>query len=119
MGLSICYDVRFPELYRAVEPCDLWLVPSAFTASTGAAHWHTLLRARAIENQCYVLAPAQSGSHARGRQTYGHTVLIDPWGSIIDERESGAGMVIGAISLDRIRDVRARIPTLQHRRADL
>ena len=86
LGLSVCYDVRFPEFYRAGGTVDAWLVPSAFTAVTGAAHWDTLLRARAIENQCYVIAPAQGGLHGNGRRTHGHSMIVDPWGEVLAER---------------------------------
>ena len=97
VGLSVCYDLRFPELYRGFGDLALILVPSAFTATTGAAHWHLLLRARAVENQCYVLAAAQGGTHPGGRRTYGHSALIDPWGRIVAEREEGPGIVVGDI----------------------
>lgn len=116
LGLSVCYDLRFPELYRAYRDAVLIVVPSAFTAVTGAAHWHILLKARAIENQCYVLAAAQGGVHANGRRTYGHSVLIDPWGSIVDELEEGPGVVVGDIDPDRIAQVRSDLPALAHRR---
>jgi predicted amidohydrolase len=114
-GLSVCYDLRFPELYRALEQPDLILVPSAFTATTGQAHWETLLRARAIENLCYVLAPAQGGKHENGRATYGHSMLIDPWGEVVASRGEGPGVVIGDVDLARIADVRASLPALAHR----
>ena len=116
VGLSVCYDLRFPELYRAYRDAVLIVVPSAFTAVTGAAHWHVLLKARAIENQCYVLAAAQGGVHPSGRRTYGHSVLIDPWGSIVDELEEGPGVVIGDIDAERIAQVRRELPALAHRR---
>jgi nitrilase len=115
VGLSVCYDLRFPELYRAMAQPDLILVPAAFTATTGAAHWETLLRARAIENLCYVLAPAQGGRHDNGRATFGHSVLIDPWGVIVDGRDEGPGVVIGDIDPQRIAAVRASLPALAHR----
>lgn len=114
-GLSVCYDLRFPELYRALGQVNLMLVPSAFTYTTGQAHWEILLRARAIENQCYVLAPAQGGKHENGRRTWGHSVLIDPWGDIIDCLEQGVGVVTGTIDLQRIADVRLSLPALKHR----
>jgi nitrilase len=118
VGLSICYDVRFPELYRRlgerVSP-DLILVPSAFTYTTGSAHWEILLRARAIENQCYVLAPAQGGVHENGRRTWGHTMLIDPWGDIVAVRDEGEGVVAGDIDPARIAEVRENLPALRHR----
>jgi len=115
VGLSVCYDLRFPELYRSLGEPDLILVPSAFTATTGKAHWETLLRARAIENLCYVLAPAQGGKHENGRATFGHSMLIDPWGVIVASRDEGPGVVIGDIDLARIADVRASLPALAHR----
>ena len=115
VGLSICYDLRFPELYRAMPQPDLILVPSAFTATTGRAHWEVLLRARAIENLAYVLAPAQGGRHQNGRSTYGHTVLIDPWGAIVAERAEGEGIVFGDIDPQLIADSRASLPALEHR----
>jgi nitrilase len=115
VGLSICYDLRFPELYRAMPQPDLILVPSAFTATTGRAHWEVLLRARAIENLAYVLAPAQGGRHQNGRSTYGHTMLIDPWGAVIAERTDGEGVVFGDIDPQLIADSRASLPALEHR----
>jgi len=115
VALSVCYDVRFPELYRSLGELSLILVPSAFTATTGVAHWHLLLRARAVENQCYVLAAAQGGTHPGGRRTYGHSVLIDPWGRIVAEREEGPGIVVGDIDPARIAEVRAQLPALSHR----
>lgn len=114
-GLSVCYDLRFPELYRGMGELSLILVPSAFTATTGAAHWHLLLRARAVENQCYVLAAAQGGTHRGGRRTYGHSALIDPWGRIVAEREQGPGIVVGDVDPARIAEVRAQLPALSHR----
>ncbi|MGE5338991.1 MAG: carbon-nitrogen hydrolase family protein [Gemmatimonadota bacterium] len=115
VGLSVCYDLRFPELYRALGQPDLILVPSAFTATTGRAHWETLLRARAIENLCYVLAPAQGGKHENGRATFGHSMLIDPWGVIVASRDEGPGVVIGDVDLANIADLRASLPALAHR----
>jgi nitrilase len=121
VGLSVCYDLRFPELYRALmqPPCDLIAVPSAFTYTTGEAHWQTLLRARAIENQCYVMAPAQGGRHENGRRTWGHSLLIDPWGEVLGVRDEGEGIVSAALDLQRIATVRRQLPALEHRRADL
>ncbi|MEP6942479.1 MAG: carbon-nitrogen hydrolase family protein [Betaproteobacteria bacterium] len=116
VGLSVCYDVRFPELYRSYRDVTLLVVPSAFTAVTGAAHWHLLLRARAVENQCYVLAAAQGGVHANGRRTYGHSVLIDPWGEVVAELDQGEGMVLGDIDSARIASVRGELPALAQRR---
>lgn len=114
VGMSICYDLRFPELYRALK-ADLLLVPSAFTHPTGQAHWEILLRARAIENQAYVLAAAQGGTHENGRRTWGHSLLVDPWGDILAQREEGAGVVMGEITPARLQDVRGRLPALTHR----
>ncbi|MBK7590374.1 MAG: carbon-nitrogen hydrolase family protein [Betaproteobacteria bacterium] len=115
VGLSICYDLRFPELYRALGTPSLLLVPAAFTATTGAAHWHLLLRARAVENQCYVLAAAQGGLHPGGRRTYGHSALIDPWGRVVAERADGPGIVVGDVDSACIAEVRAQLPALAHR----
>lgn len=115
VGLSVCYDLRFPELYRGMGTLALLLVPAAFTATTGAAHWHLLLRARAVENQCYVLAAAQGGEHPGGRRTYGHSMLIDPWGTIVAERDQGPGIVVGDIDPARLASVRAELPALAHR----
>ncbi|MGZ9074379.1 MAG: carbon-nitrogen hydrolase family protein [Burkholderiaceae bacterium] len=115
VGLSICYDLRFPELFRAMPQPDLIVVPSAFTATTGRVHWEVLLRARAIENLAYVLAPAQGGRHQNGRSTYGHTMLIDPWGAVIAERAEGEGVVFGDIDPQLIADSRASLPALEHR----
>src|SRR5450830_1738772 len=117
IGLSICYDLRFPELYRQLA-ADVLLVPSAFTYTTGQAHWEILLRARAIENQCYVLASAQGGKHLNGRRTWGHSMLIDPWGKIVDELAEGEGVVAGEIDPQLILNVRTSLPALQHRRLD-
>lgn len=114
-GLSLCYDLRFPELFRALLPVDLILVPSSFTHRTGQSHWEPLLRARAIENQCYVLAPAQGGRHPNGRRTWGHSVLIDPWGEVLQERAEGEGVMLGKLSRRRITDLRAGLPALSHR----
>ena len=115
VGLSICYDMRFPELYRKLGVTDLLVIPAAFTETTGRAHWEILLRARAIENQCYVLAIAQGGKHENGRETHGNSMLIDPWGEIIDRLDKGAGVAIGEIDHARIADVRASLPALKHR----
>jgi len=115
VGLSVCYDLRFPELYRAMNQPDLILVPAAFTATTGKAHWETLLRARAIENLCYVLAPAQGGLHENGRATFGHSMLIDPWGIVLANRPEGPGVVFGDIDPQVIARCRASLPALAHR----
>jgi nitrilase len=118
VGLSICYDLRFPELYRALAspPCDLVCVPSAFTHTTGRAHWELLLRARAVENQCYVLAPAQGGEHENGRRTWGHSMVVDPWGEVLGLRETGPGIVLAQLDIERIASVRRQLPALEHRR---
>ena len=116
VGLSVCYDLRFPELYRAMGACSLILVPSAFTWTTGAAHWEILLRARAIENQCYVLAAAQGGQHPSGRRTWGHSMLIDPWGEIVAVLPEGEGVAAGTIDPARLASVRMDLPALRHRR---
>jgi nitrilase len=118
VGLSVCYDLRFPELYRALmaPPCDLICVPSAFTYTTGQAHWEMLLRARAVENQCYVLAPAQGGRHENGRRTWGHSMIIDPWGEVLAVRPEGEGVVLAELDASRIAEVRAQLPALTHRR---
>lgn len=113
VGLSVCYDLRFPELYRALR-ADLILVPSAFTWTTGQAHWTTLLRARAIENLCYVLAPAQGGRHENGRRTFGHSLVADPWGELLATREEGAGVVLADADLTTLRARRAQLPALEH-----
>ena len=115
VGLSICYDMRFPELYRALGVTDLLVIPAAFTETTGRAHWEILLRARAIENQCYVLAIAQGGKHENGRETHGNSMLIDPWGEIVDRQAKGPGIVIGDLDHARIAEVRASLPALKHR----
>jgi predicted amidohydrolase len=117
LGLSVCYDLRFPELYRALmaPPCDLISVPSAFTYTTGRAHWETLLRARAIENQCYVIAPAQGGKHENGRRTWGHSMVVDPWGEVLAVRDEGEGVVLAELDPARIAEVRAQLPALTHR----
>jgi nitrilase len=116
VGLSVCYDLRFPELYRAMGECALIVVPAAFTYTTGRAHWEVLLRARAIENQCYVLAAAQGGTHPNGRRTFGHSMLIDPWGEIKALLAEGEGMVKGALDLDFLASVRESLPALKHRK---
>jgi predicted amidohydrolase len=115
IGLSICYDLRFPELYRAMKDVDLILVPSAFTETTGKAHWETLIRARAIENLAYVLAPAQGGFHANKRETHGDTMLVDPWGVVLDRLPRGPGVVIGDIDPGHARRLRQSLPALSHR----
>ena len=116
VGLAICYDLRFPELFRAMGECALIIVPAAFTHTTGLAHWEVLLRARAIENQCYVLASAQGGTHTNGRRTFGHSMLIDPWGEVKDVLPEGEGVVSGEIDPDYIAKVRESLPALKHRK---
>jgi deaminated glutathione amidase len=116
LALSVCYDMRFPELYRGLGKFDVLFVPSAFTVPTGRAHWEILLRARAIENQAYVVAPAQGGLHASGRRTYGHTMIVDPWGEVLGLAPEGEGVVTAEIDPARIREVRAALPALSHRR---
>jgi predicted amidohydrolase len=118
VGLSICYDLRFPELYRALmhPPCDLLVVPAAFTYTTGQAHWELLLRARAVENQCAVLASAQGGTHDNGRRTWGHSMLIDPWGQVQANLPEGEGMALAEVDTTRRDAVRAQLPALAHRR---
>ena len=118
VGLAICYDLRFPEFFRALtepEPVDLIVLPAAFTQTTGRSHWETLLRARAIENQCYVLAAAQGGTHPTKRQTYGHSLLIDPWGEIVDCKNTGEGLALGTLDHARIAEVRRILPALTQR----
>lgn len=115
VGMSVCYDLRFPELYRAMGDVDLILVPAAFTATTGRAHWETLLRARAIENLCYVLAAAQGGRHPNGRITFGHSMLVDPWGEVLAQQVEGPGVVVGDVDVQRIAAVRTDLPALKHR----
>jgi len=115
VGLSVCYDLRFPELYRVMGEVSLIVVPSAFTYTTGKAHWEVLLRARAIENQCYVLAAAQGGKHTSGRRTWGHSILIDPWGTVMDCLPEGEGIVRGTLSQDRLARVRRALPALTHK----
>jgi len=118
VGLSICYDLRFPELYRQLmdPPCDLISVPAAFTYTTGRAHWELLLRARAVENQCYVIAAAQGGQHENGRRTWGHSMIVDPWGEVLAVRAEGEGVVLADIDAARLVAVRTQLPALAHRK---
>jgi len=115
IGLSICYDLRFPELYRAMGEVDLILIPAAFTETTGKAHWESLIRARAIENLCYVLAPAQGGYHTSGRETHGNSMIVDPWGVVLDRLPRGSGVVIASINHDYQNSLRKSLPALQNR----
>ncbi|MEJ0048357.1 MAG: carbon-nitrogen hydrolase family protein [Rhodospirillales bacterium] len=115
LGLSICYDLRFPELYRAMGEVDLILIPSAFTETTGRAHWETLIRARAIENLCYVLAPAQAGHHENGRDTHGNSMIVDPWGVVLARLDKTPGVALADIDRARIAEVRKSLPALAHR----
>lgn len=116
VALSICYDLRFPELYRRLAPVDLILVPAAFTETTGRAHWEILLRARAIENQCYVLAVGQGGRHENGRMTHGNSMIVDPWGEILDRKLKGPGVVIADLDHARLAEIRDSLPALAHRK---
>ncbi len=118
LGITICYDMRFPELYRQLSEsgATIFSVPSAFTVPTGRAHWHTLLRARAIENLAWVIAPAQVGAHPKGRQTYGHSLIVDPWGEIIGERDEAPGVLLASIEPATLLRIRDRFPALSHRR---
>ena len=119
VGLSVCYDLRFPELFRAMGAVDLIVLPAAFTYTTGRDHWEVLLRARAIENQCYVMAPAQGGRHPSGRVTWGHTLIADPWGQILACRDEGPGVVWADVEPERIAAVRDSLPALRHRCLDV
>jgi nitrilase len=118
IGLSVCYDLRFPELYRALvdQGAELLLVPSAFTVPTGSAHWEVLLRARAIESQAFVIAPGQCGEHNRSRRSYGHSMIVDPWGVVLAQAPEGEGLALAEIDLARVSEVRRRLPALSHRR---
>lgn len=116
IGLTVCYDLRFPELYRqlVLKGAELFTVPSAFTNVTGAAHWEALLRARAIENLCYVLASNQGGHHLNGRQTYGHSMIVEPWGKVIGEQQKGPGILFADIDLERLKQLRLQFPCNEH-----
>ncbi|MHC8441458.1 MAG: carbon-nitrogen hydrolase family protein [Candidatus Eutrophobiaceae bacterium] len=118
IGLSVCYDLRFPEIYREMvcQGAEILSVPSAFTSQTGQAHWESLLRARAIENQCYVLAANQGGVHENGRATWGHSMIIDPWGRVLASHKCGEGLASAAIDLEILHRIRRRMPCLKHRR---
>jgi deaminated glutathione amidase len=118
LGIAVCYDLRFPEFFRKMvqQGMEILVIPSAFTAETGAAHWEILLRARAVENLCYVIAPNQGGFHVNGRKTFGHSMIIDPWGVVLDCYKTGGGFVCADIDLERLERVRAAFPALSHRR---
>lgn len=118
LGLSICYDLRFPELYRSLvdKGAEMLSVPAAFTFATGSAHWHILLRARAIENLAFVIAAGQHGTHPNGRRTFGHSMVVDPWGAVLAEQESGDGVVVAEIDTFLPRKLREEFPVLKHRR---
>ncbi len=118
LGLATCYDLRFPELFRLLvdKGAEVIVLPAAFTAATGKAHWHVLLQARAIENQCFVIASAQGGYHVNGRETYGHSLIVDPWGNVLDEVNSGSGYAIANLDLQQQHNIRERFPVLSHRK---
>jgi len=118
LGLSICYDVRFAHLYRnlAKQGAQILSVPAAFTVPTGEAHWHVLLRARAIEHGCFVIAPAQTGTHPGGRKTYGHSLIIDPWGEVLADGGTDVGLITAELDLDMVAQVRGKLPSLTHDR---
>jgi len=118
LGLSICYDMRFPDLYRALTNAgaEILSIPAAFTVPTGKAHWHVLLRARAIEAGAFVIAAAQSGTHEDGRATYGHSLVVDPWGEVLLDMGEGEGVAFADLDMDRLAEVRARVPALKNRR---
>lgn len=118
LGLTICYDLRFPQLFRALakKGAEIITVPSAFTQVTGEAHWHTLLKARAIENGCYIIAPAQTGKHPGSRETYGHALIVDPWGTVLADAGESTGVVYADIDLAHLKNVRRKIPSLEHDR---
>ena len=117
LGLAICYDLRFPELFRELseQGAQMFAIPSSFTAMTGAVHWEVLVRARAIENQVYVLAAAQGGFHANGRKTFGDSMIVDPWGRVANRLSRGPGVVLAEVSMDQLADIRKNMPALQHR----
>jgi predicted amidohydrolase len=118
IGLSICYDLRFPELYRRLldNGVNVLSIPSNFTVPTGRAHWEILLRARAIENQCFVVAPAQCGTHPDAPASYGHSMIVDPWGKILAEAKDEPGVLVAGLDLDHLTDIRRRLPSLEHRK---
>lgn len=118
MGLAICYDIRFPELFRQMltQGVEIIVLPAAFTATTGHAHWDVLVRARAIENQCYFVASAQGGLHANQRETFGHSMIVDPWGVVLDSMATGSGFVMAECPLARMQHIRGSFPAIEHRR---
>ena len=120
LGMAICYDLRFPELFRAMADVgmEICVLPSAFTNLTGRAHWESLLRARAIENLCYIIAPDQGGYHKNGRETYGDSMIVDPWGVVLNRLPHGTGVVVSDVDLEKLRNTRQNFPALQHRRLD-
>ena len=120
LGMAVCYDLRFPELFRAMADVgmEICVLPSAFTSLTGRAHWESLLRARAIENLCYMVAPDQGGYHKNGRETYGDSMIIDPWGVVLNRLPHGTGVVVSDIDLEKLRKTRKNFPALQHKRLD-
>lgn len=115
IGIAICYDLRFPEIFRAMGELDLLVLPAAFTETTGRAHWEILLRARAVENQCYVLAAAQGGRHPNGRMTHGNSMVIDPWGDVLARMDKGEGVVLAELDPQRLVETRSSLPALKHR----
>lgn len=122
LGLAICYDLRFPELFRKLvesSPVDAFIMPSAFTLQTGADHWELLIRARAVENQCYFVAPNQTGTHSPGKQSYGHSMIVDPWGHKLCDTGDSVGVAFAKLSKTRIKEVRSRLPALNNRRQDI
>jgi predicted amidohydrolase len=118
LGLAVCYDLRFPELFRRLsdEGAEIFVIPSAFTAITGRAHWEVLVRARAIENLCYVIAAAQGGYHVNGRETHGDSMIVDPWGRVLDRLPRGSGFVVSNVDIDKVRNTRRNFPVLAHRK---
>jgi nitrilase len=116
IGLGVCYDLRFPELFRALGTVDLLVLPAAFTETTGRSHWEVLLRARAVENQCYLLAAAQGGRHPSGRVTHGNSMIVDPWGAIVARMDKGEGVVAAELDRERLAEVRNSLPALKHRK---
>ena len=118
LGMAVCYDLRFPGLFRTLveQGAEIITIPSAFTAITGKAHWEVLVRARAVENQCYVIAAAQGGYHANGRETFGDSMVVDPWGLVLDRLPRGSGVVVSDMDIERLRDIRRSFPVLEHRK---